>query len=61
MTLLNIASNLIAQYIIVGIILLAASAWIIWKLIKLRKKGVKSCCGCALADACEKNKNKKRP
>lgn len=53
-----ISTNLLIQYIIVGAILLAASVWIILKLIKIRKQGPRSCCGCALSQTCNINSGK---
>ena len=52
-------TNLIIQYTLVGIILLAATVWIIWKLIKMKKNGAKSCCGCSLSESCGKKSLKK--
>lgn len=50
-------TNLIIQYTIVGLLLLAVSVWIVWKLIRMRKqKNVGGCCGCSLSDTCLKNK-----
>lgn len=51
-------TNLTIQYCIVGLVLLAAVVWIVWKLVSMRKQGNISCSGCALADTCC-NKNKK--
>ena len=48
------------QYTLVGIILLAACAWIIWKIAKGNKKSGNSCCGCGLAETCEKRNLKKK-
>lgn len=48
------SANLLIQYILVGVILLAATVWIIWKLIKIKKHGPKSCCGCSLSESCGK-------
>lgn len=59
---MELTANLIIQYCIVGLVLLGAVVWIIWKLVGLRKRGnVKSCCGCALAGSCasKNTKNKK--
>ncbi|MDE5712559.1 MAG: FeoB-associated Cys-rich membrane protein [Muribaculaceae bacterium] len=55
-------TNLIIQYSLVGMILLAASVWIVWQLIKIRRRGPKSCCGCSLSQTCKKTlpKNKER-
>lgn len=53
-------TDMIIQYSVVGAVLLAACGWILWKL--LRKKPNKnsgSCCGCALADNCDKKQNGK--
>lgn len=56
---MELTANLIIQYCIVGLVLLGAVVWIIWKLVGLRKRGnMKSCCGCALAGSCA-SKNKK--
>lgn len=52
------SANLIFQYIAVGIIFLGALAWTVVKLIKLNKKGG-ACCGCDLANACNKRVLKK--
>lgn len=54
------ATSLIIQYILVGIILLAAIVWIAIRLFRLRKKGAgRSCCGCSLADSCNKQSQRK--
>lgn len=50
----HITTNLLIQYILVGAILLATTVWIIWKLIKIKKNGPKSCCGCSLSESCGK-------
>ena len=51
----ELSIDLIIQYSIVGLILLAACGWIIWKLFRKQKKGsVSSCCGCSLSDTCNK-------
>lgn len=54
------SANTIIQYALVGIILAAIIIWIVWKMIKLRKKGatLNSCCGCAIADSCRKPEKK---
>lgn len=52
-------TDLVIQYSIVGLILLLALGWIIWKSLNKRKKGAGSaCCGCAIADSCKKVQNK---
>ncbi|MCH5234033.1 MAG: FeoB-associated Cys-rich membrane protein [Muribaculaceae bacterium] len=52
-------TDIIIQYTIVGLILLAVCVWIIWKLTRKRKNTPSnSCCGCAIADSCKKAKNK---
>lgn len=58
----QLTTNLLIQYILVGAILLAISVWIVWKLIKLKKQGPKSCCGCSLSESCGKKliKNKSK-
>lgn len=54
---MELTANLIIQYCIVGLVLLGAVVWIIWKLVGLRKRSnVKSCCGCALAGSCASKK-----
>lgn len=53
----DLTADMIIQYSIVGLILLVACGWIIWKLFKKRKdKPSGSCCGCAIADSCKKAK-----
>lgn len=57
----NAYTDMVIQYSIVGLVLLAAFSWILWKLIKKeKKKSSGSCCGCALADSCNK-KQKDKP
>lgn len=52
--------NLTIQYIIVGVIIIAAAFWILYRLFTFRRKGkVSSCCGCALSDSCQKANLKK--
>lgn len=46
------STNLIIQYIIVGVILLGVAIWVAWKIYHIRKSGAKSCCGCSLGDSC---------
>lgn len=50
----EMTTNLLIQYIAVGIILLATVVWIIVKFIKNRKSGSNSCCGCSLSQNCGK-------
>ena len=51
----HLDSNLIIQYSIVGVILLAACVWIAVKVFRRQKnKSQGSCCGCSLSDACKK-------
>lgn len=56
-------TNIIIQYSIVGLILLAVCAWMVWKIVRLSRKDTpgSSCCGCGLADSCKKKQiiNKK--
>lgn len=47
-------TNMIIQYSLVGLALLAAFAWILWKSLKKEKKIGSSCCGCSLAENCNK-------
>lgn len=55
---MSYSANIIIQYIIVGIALLAVVIWIVRKIIHIRKSGqVASCCGCSMAEACKKNIN----
>lgn len=60
MTTMDNSVNNIIQYALVGLILIAIIIWIVWKLIKLRKKGdtLNSCCGCAFTDSCRKPERK---
>ena len=44
--------SLLTQNIIVGIIILAAIAWIVVKLIRARKKSSAGCCGCSMSASC---------
>lgn len=49
----SITTNLIIQYIVVGVILAGAVVWVVWKTIQRRKgKSGGACCGCALSDHC---------
>lgn len=52
--LLEIPAAMVIQYSVVGVILLAACLWILWKIIKKQKNRSDSCCGCSLADNCSK-------
>ena len=55
----DLSIDLIIQYTIVGVILLAAFGWILWKMVNKRKNKVSgSCCGCAIADSCKKVQKK---
>lgn len=57
------STDMIIQYSIVGIILLAAFGWILWKMLRKQKKMNNSCCGCAISETCQKKeiiKNKKK-
>lgn len=48
-------TNLILQYIIVGMILGGVSVWIIIRLIRIRRHGLKNpCAGCSLSESCGK-------
>ena len=48
-------TDMVIQYSIVGVILLAALGWILWKTFSKNKKNASgSCCGCAIADTCKK-------
>ena len=47
--------DMILQYTIVGLILLAAFTWMIWKLLRKKNSGKSTnCCGCAISDTCKK-------
>ena len=51
----ELKADMIIQYSIVGIILLAALGWIIWKMWRNnKKKDIGSCCGCSLSENCRK-------
>ena len=51
----NLSPNLILQYSIVGLILILAFSWLLWKMIRNRKiKESGPCCGCSMADSCKK-------
>lgn len=51
----NYTADLIIQYSLVGFALLGAFGWILWKLFKKNKNQESgSCCGCGLADTCNK-------
>lgn len=52
-------ADMIIQYSIVGIVLLAACLWIVWKLFRRQKKEADGCCGCALSENCKKKNLKK--
>ena len=56
----DISSNMIIQYSIVGLVLLAASIWILWKIFRNKDNKNKSCCGCSLADSCQNKQIKKK-
>lgn len=46
--------NIAIQYTAVGIIIIAALAWLVIKFFKQRKKGGHSqCCGCSLSENCK--------
>lgn len=49
-----LTTDLIIQYSIVGLILLAACVWIILKIKKRKKNDSDACCGCTIADSCKK-------
>lgn len=49
------SADMIIQYSIVGLILLAACLWIVWKLVRKHKSN-QGCCGCAISDSCKKAK-----
>lgn len=50
-------TDFIIQSSLVGLVLLGACIWIIWKLFKKNKNaGTHSCCGCSQSDTCEKIK-----
>lgn len=53
---MQLSTNLLIQYILVGAILVGAVVWVIWKMVGLRKNKVSSssCCGCSLNDCCSK-------
>lgn len=53
----QLSVNLIIQYSLVGLVLLAAVAWIAWRFFHIRKDGYKSCGGCPLSQNCGKNSN----
>ena len=44
------------QYTIVGVIILAAIVWAIVKITRISKNKGSACCGCGLADTCNKNR-----
>ena len=47
--------DMVIQYSLVGLALLSAFGWIIYKMIKKsRSESSGGCCGCSLADACKK-------
>ena len=56
---LTVQQNLTLQYSIVGLILLFAFGWIIYKLMKVSKRKTGPCCGCGMSDCCEKKPIKK--
>lgn len=49
------------QYIIVSVILAAAVAWIIYRLVRKKPDGGGACAGCSLTDACSKRGRQRRP
>lgn len=51
-------TNIIIQYTIVGVIILAAVIWIAMKAFKKNRNKNSSCCGCALSDNCATPKKK---
>lgn len=48
------------QYVIVGIIFLAAIIWAGVKASRIGKGKGDACCGCALSDACKKKKGSEK-
>ena len=50
----GLTPGLIIQYSIVGVILLVACIWIVWKSVRKKRKSSSSCCGCSLSDSCNK-------
>lgn len=47
-------SNLLIQYIVTGVLVLAALIWIIIKFVKMAKGKTSGCPGCALSERCTK-------
>lgn len=53
--------DMVIQYSIVGLILLAVCFWLIWKLHrKSKQKDRGGCCGCSLSETCNKKNIKER-
>lgn len=50
----HFTTDMIIQYSVVGLVLLAALAWISWKIFRKNKKDEGPCCGCGLSDTCTK-------
>lgn len=47
-------TNLLIQYIVTGVLILAALVWIIVKIVRLGKGKSSGCPGCALSGSCTK-------
>lgn len=43
---MELNTNLIIQYTLVGIVLLGVTVWAVWKIINIRKEGTQSACSC---------------
>lgn len=53
-------SQLMIQYIIVGIIILGALTWVVIRLIKKARNKDNPCCGCSLGETCGKKELKSK-
>ncbi|MDE5888127.1 MAG: FeoB-associated Cys-rich membrane protein [Muribaculaceae bacterium] len=50
------STNLLIQYIIVGLILTAIFVWVVFKIMNIKKEDSPKCCGCSLEGACAKKR-----
>lgn len=53
------STNLIVQYVCVGVAALAAIIYIVRGFIRRHKKGSDGCCGCSLGDTCADRSRKR--
>lgn len=52
---MQLTTNLIVQYILVGLTLLGVAVWVIWKILEIRKDNTRSACSCCeISKSCAK-------